>query len=40
MRSPLWSALQPIYDDHYRIYRQLYDRNAGLMHDLARLRPH
>ncbi|MEI6386160.1 MAG: hypothetical protein WCQ50_05960 [Spirochaetota bacterium] len=33
-------GFRPIYDDHYRIYRQLYDRNSGLMHDLARLRPH
>ena len=26
-----------VHDGHYRIYRELYERNSGLMHNLARL---
>jgi xylulokinase len=26
-----------VHDGHYRIYRELYERNSGLMHELARL---
>jgi xylulokinase len=38
-----WRAISPrdeqrtLYEDYYRIYRGLYERNADLMHDLARL---
>jgi xylulokinase len=38
-----WRVISPrdeqrtLYEDYYRIYRGLYERNADLMHDLARL---
>jgi len=31
------AAPRKVYDEGYRIYRELYERNSGLMHDLARL---